>query len=92
VSLYQVHKLIHDRLGLFSTGAGTELDFAGYDLTEPERAALAGDDIGARFAMGVHPVLINSYCRALGFKRDDYRAMLQPYARPSERRPRWRSS
>jgi hypothetical protein len=92
VSLYQVHKLIHDRLGQFSAGAGGEIDFSGYDLSDPERAALAGDDIGALYAMGVHPVLINSYCRALGFKRDDYRAMLAPYARPTERRPRWRSS
>ena len=92
MSLYQVHKLIHDRLGQFSGGGGIEVDFTGYDLSEDERAALAGDDIGALYAMGVHPVLINSYCRALGFKRDDYRAMLQPYARPTERRPRWRSS
>ena len=28
--------------------------------------------------MGVHPVIINGYCRAMGYKRADYRSLLEP--------------
>jgi len=41
--------------------------------------------------MGVHPVMINGYCRAMGYKRADYRPLLAQVAVPV-RRARWQSS
>jgi hypothetical protein len=91
MSLYQVQSLIYHRLKRF--GAGTDdgvVDLDAYDLTEEERQALTTDDIGDLYRMGVHPVLINAYCRSLGILRDDYKRLLAPFARSTEERPRWR--
>lgn len=91
MSLYQVQKFIYQRLQGFSQGTDPGRAVTdGWDLSESERAALEADDVGRLYAMGVHPVLINGYCRALGLMRDDYRALLAPYAAPAERTPRWR--
>jgi hypothetical protein len=91
MSCYQVQRFVYERLR--ALGAGTDhgvADLAAYDLTEEEREALRRDDIAALYSMGVHPVLINAYCRSLGILRDDYRRLLAPLARPDERVPRWR--
>jgi hypothetical protein len=43
--------------------------------------------------MGVHPVLVNGFCRALGYKRADYRPLLENSgAVPARRRTRWQKS
>jgi hypothetical protein len=60
-------------------------------LTEDERKALSTADVGALYAMGVHPVIINGYCRAEGYKRADYRRLLAGAA-PEPRRTRWQTS
>jgi hypothetical protein len=40
--------------------------------------------------MGVHPVIVNGYCRALGYKRADYRPLLEAAAVKTEpRKVRW---
>ena len=39
--------------------------------------AVTEPDIGAIYRMGVHPVIINGFCRALGYKRADYRPLLE---------------
>jgi hypothetical protein len=91
MSLYQVQSLIYQRLKRF--GAGTDdgvVHLDGYELSDDERQALKSDDVGALYRMGVHPVLINAYCRCLGILRDDYRRLLAPYARSTAERPRWR--
>ena len=42
------------------------LSTSGYDLSEEEQRALKAGDVGAMYAMGIHPVIINGYCRAHG--------------------------
>ena len=50
-------------------------------------------DVGAIYAMGTHPVIINDYCRALGYKKADYRPLLEAAAPATEqRRVRWLTS
>jgi hypothetical protein len=93
MSCYQVQRCIYERLKAF--GAGTDsgvADLSGYELSDEERRAIEGDDIVALASMGVHPVLVNAYCRSLGILRDDYRRLLEPLAHPAETVPRWRSS
>ena len=65
-----------------------ELSVEGYDLTEEERTALVNGDIAAFYAAGTHPVIINGYCRAMGYKRADYRPLLEAVKhRPEEEDP-----
>ena len=41
--------------------------------------------------MGVHPVIINGFCRALGYKRADYRPLLENGSATTQVKvkPRW---
>ena len=39
--------------------------------------------------MGFHPVLLNGYCRAIGYERSDYRAILASQSLPETRVGRW---
>ena len=62
----------------------------GYNLTPEEVRAVTEPDIGAIYAMGTHPVIINGFCRALGYKRADYRPLLEnPAPSQRERKTRW---
>jgi hypothetical protein len=62
-------------------------------LTPDEQRAVTEPDIGAIYTMGVHPVIINGFCRALGYKRADYRPLLQQAAADtSRRRTPWQKS
>ena len=72
---------------------GTKPDIIteGYTLTDAERTALTSGDVGAFYSMGVHPVIINGYCRAMGYKRADYRSLLTGVA-AEPRRTRWQTS
>jgi hypothetical protein len=95
VSLYQLHRCVYDwvRAGEVSdqqSGGGREnLDISRYELTDEELKAFESKDVAALYQLGLHPVLLNRYCRAAGFARDEYRAILQPYAQPEERSGRW---
>jgi hypothetical protein len=95
MSLFQVQQCLFDYLrALENAEAGTKPDIQlkGYDLTEVEETALRNADIGAIYAMGVHPVIINGYCRALGYKRADYRPLLEAASKTERRRTRWQTS
>jgi hypothetical protein len=93
MSLYQVQQCLFDYLRVLEdpkTQGRPEIDTEGYDLSDTERKALESKDIGEIYAMGVHPVIVNGYCRALGYKRADYRPMLEAAAVKTEpRKVRW---
>jgi len=93
VSLYQVQQCLFDYLRALENapadGPRPALSTAGYTLDERERAALDQGDISEIYALGTHPVIINGYCRAMGYKRADYRPLLQKVAEPQVKRTRW---
>jgi hypothetical protein len=94
VSLYQVQQCLFDYLRAMEaapSGTRPEINLDGYEFTDDERKALSTGDVGAFYTMGVHPVLINGYCRAMGYKRADYRPLLAGAA-PAPRRTRWQRS
>jgi hypothetical protein len=95
MSLYQVQQCLFDYLRTLEdpkTQGRPEIRLEGYDLTPDEARALRERDIGAIYLMGAHPVIINGYCRALGYKRADYRPLLEKAATQTTRRTRWRTS
>lgn len=102
MSQYQLQKLVYDflngRVGAapgVRAGAGGDRggpDPTGYDLTEEEQAAARTADVRRLYQLGVHPVLINAFARAMGYQRTDYAGMLADLAPKTEGRPRWRSS
>jgi hypothetical protein len=91
MSLYQLHRAIFDymRAGEVRSGTAPNFDISRYELTEEERKAFDAKDIAAIYQMGLHPVLLNGYCRAVGYGRDDYRAILGGLATPETRTGRW---
>ena len=93
MSLYQVQQCLFDYLRVLEdpkTVGKPDIEVDSYDLTEEERTALKTQDIGTIYRMGTHPVIVNGYCRALGYKRADYRKLLEEAAPVTEtRRPRW---
>jgi hypothetical protein len=94
MSLYQVQQCLFDYLRAMEgapPGPKPDISTDGYDLTDQERQALVTGDVGAFYTMGVHPVMINGYCRAMGYKRADYRPLLAGVA-SEPRRTRWQSS
>jgi hypothetical protein len=93
MSLYQLHRCVWDELraGEVSCGKGPDFDVERYDLTEQERAAYDQGDVAELYRLGLHPVLLNGYCRARGLSRDDYRGVLEAFATNGSqaRKPRW---
>jgi hypothetical protein len=91
MSLYQLHRCVFDylRAGEVSSGAAPDFDVSSYDLTDEERKIFESKDIAALYQMGLHPVLLNGYCRAIGYERSDYRAILASQALPETRTGRW---
>jgi hypothetical protein len=91
VSLYQLHRLVwdHVRAKAANSSERAPVDAATYDLTDEERRAFVERDIAALYTMGLHPVLLNGFCRAEGFARDDYRKILEPLGAPEQRTGRW---
>jgi hypothetical protein len=91
MSLYQLHRCVYDfiRASGVSSGTGAEFDSSRYDLTDEERTAFEARAVPVLYGMGLHPVLLNAFCRAVGFTRDEYRKQLEPYAEPEHRRGRW---
>jgi hypothetical protein len=93
VSLYQLHRCVWDYLrvgAVSSNNSGHRFEVGRYDLSEVERVAFEGRDPAGLFRLGLHPVLLNAFCRAVGFARDDYRKVLEPLAVPEGRTGRWR--
>lgn len=95
MSLYQLHRCVYDwvRAGeVNSADAGDgrlNFDMSGYELTDDERKAFENKDVAAFYQLGLHRVLLNRYCRAAGFARDEYRKILEPFAEKEERKGRW---
>lgn len=95
MSLYQVQKCVYQYLRArhhAAPGAKPDVTVDGYDLTDHERKVVETLDIGELYKMGTHPVIINSLCRSLGYRRADYRPLLAGSAATDTRRPRWRKS
>jgi hypothetical protein len=95
MSLYQLHRMVYDwvRAGEVNSEAGGDgragFDLSKYDLTDEERKAFESKDVAALYQLGLHAVLLNRYCRAAGFARDEYRTILQPFGETEERKGRW---
>jgi hypothetical protein len=93
MTLYMVQRCLFDHLRrLEAAGDGPKPDIVieGYNLTPEEEKALLEPDIGAIYAMGVHPVILNWFSRALGYKRADYRPLLeQSGVVPPRKKTRW---
>lgn len=88
---YEMHRCVYDFIRSSEQGRPGSFDPTAYDLTAMERSAFEHRDVGAFYELGLHGVLLNRYCREIGYSRDDYRAILQPYAVAEERRARWQS-
>jgi hypothetical protein len=91
VSLYQLQRCVWDqvRAGQVSGSNMRAFDVNQYDLSESERTAFETKDVGALYTMGLHPVLLNGFCRAEGFSRNEYRAVLERLGEPETRKARW---
>ncbi len=95
MSQYQMQQCLFDYLRALedpNQPVKPQIKLDGYQLTDREREVLAAEDVGEIYRMGVHPVIINGYCRALGYKRADYRTLLEAAADTTPRRTRWRAS
>ncbi len=91
MSLYQLQRCVWDqvRAGQVSGSNMRAFDVNQYDLSEGERNAFETKDVGALYTMGLHPVLLNGYCRAQGFSRNEYRGILEQLGEPETRKARW---
>ena len=69
----------------------TLLPFYTPTLTDEERKVVETLDLGKIYAMGAHPVIVNSLARSMGYRRSDYRPLLAESA-VTPGRTRWRKS
>jgi hypothetical protein len=90
MSIYRLQQRIFETLRGKASPPGRR-DPQDDGLTEEERRALEDEDVAALYLMGVHPVLLNGFCRAAGLGRNDYRAVLEPFDDAVRRMPRWRA-
>jgi hypothetical protein len=95
MSWYQLHRCVYDwvRAGEVGSSDGGDgragFDLSRYELTDEERSAFENRDVAALYQLGLHEVLLNRYCRAAGFARDDYRKILEPFGTKEMGRGRW---
>ena len=88
MTLYALQRMMFDRVRGRDPAPAARASLAAEEL-----AALDAADVAALFTMGVHPVLLNSFCRLVGLRRDDYRALLAGAATETEPvEVPWRSS
>jgi hypothetical protein len=99
MSIYQVQKCLFDYLRAREHAPkDARPDIAtiaaqGYDLTDEERKAVESLDLGALYAMGTHPVIINGLARNMGYRKADYRPLLAASLPPERKgKPRWLKS
>ena len=88
---YDLHRCVYDFIRAHESGGGESFDVSQYGLSPDERRAFEDHDVAGLYRLDLHGVLLNRYCRQIGLTRDDYRALLQPYAIPETRRGRWQS-
>jgi hypothetical protein len=94
MSLYQMQKCLFDYLRAKKRAPRDQkpdVSVEGYDLNDEERKVVETLDVGKLSAMGTHPVIINSLCRSMGYRRADYRPLLAG-SKAEPGRTRWRKS
>jgi hypothetical protein len=98
MSLYQLHRCVYDWVragevaGGSAAGGGREsFDASRYELTDDEKKAFETRDVAALYQLGLHAVLLNRFCRAAGYGRDEYRRILEPFGTEEKRRGRWQT-
>jgi hypothetical protein len=96
VSVYAVQQAIFDHLRALEV-VGRDVDPASidgdsYGVTAEEARSLREGDVAAWHLMGVHPVLIDAWCRANGWRGPSYRLLFGDAAGESPRRARWQRS
>jgi hypothetical protein len=95
MSWYQLHRCVYDwvRAGEVGSTEGGDgragFDVTAYELTDDERTAFENRDVAALYQLGLHAVLLNRFCRAAGYARDEYRKILEPFGVKEERKGRW---
>lgn len=96
MSTYAVQQAIFDHLrALEAPDHGRDprvVEAPGSGVTADESRALRDGDVAAFHRMGVHPVLINAWCRANGWKGPSYRVLFAEEPAGSPRRGRWQRS
>ncbi len=96
MSIYQLQQCLYDHLRALEDsppdGPQPELSSEGYSLTDEERLALEKRDVAALYSLGTHPVIINGYCRAMGYKRADYRPLFKESTTATKGKGRWQKS
>jgi hypothetical protein len=92
MSLYQLHRCVYDfvRAGEVGSGEAAPFEAGRYELTDGERRAFEAPDIAALYQLGLHPVLLNRFCRAVGYTRDGYRKVLEPLGAAKHGKAPWR--
>ena len=91
MSLYQLHRCVFDHIRAGEVGSSASrggFDASRYELTDEERKAFEAKDVAALYRMGLHPVLLNAFCRTSGYSRDEYRKVLEDGS-VEERKARW---
>jgi hypothetical protein len=95
MSLYQLQRCVYDWVRAGEVNSADEGDgrlgfsTAGYELTDEERKVFETKDVAGMYQLGLHQVLLNRFCRAAGFARDEYRKILEPFGTTDERKGRW---
>jgi hypothetical protein len=88
MSAYALQRAIYDYLNPRGRPGAPALDagelLARYELSEAELRAVLESDVAALYRLGVHPVLLNGYCRAR-VPRDRYRDALAELEREAGR-------
>jgi hypothetical protein len=88
VSAYALQRAIYDYLNPRGRPGAPALDAgelrARYELSEAELRAVLDSDVAALYRLGVHPVLLNGYCRAR-VPRERYRAAMEQLEREAGR-------
>ena len=96
MSTYAVQQAIFDHLrALEVVEHGRDaavVDTDGYGVSADEARSLREGDVAAWHRMGVHPVLINAWCRANGWKGPSYRVLFGEEPAETPRRARWQRS
>lgn len=97
MSRYAVQRAIFDHLRALEDPSRSvdpaSVPVDGYAVTADEALALRDGDVAAYHRMGVHPVLINAYCRANGWKGPSYRVLFAGVDQADPRGgARWRRS
>jgi hypothetical protein len=96
MSIYQLQECLFNYLRALEDSpadqAKPELSTEGYSLTDEERTALSNRDVATLYALGTHPVIINGYCRAMGYKRADYRPLFKETTAVTKGKARWQKS